>query len=506
MLGPQASVSDRDRASHPAARWPTAPSLPTLAQLLQPKLELPATDGYENAGDTPEWLHASGWRIYATAKRQCRSAHAELLESFALASGDRLDAVRLSDGRVIAPFDFDEAYQNFLSERWRAQTDLRGLGASRLTFYYRVKRLLPRGLQLALRRLFIASSKTPAFPGWPLELSVDRLTRFYARCLLANAEVEQAPFTWFWPGTHHAALILTHDVETGDGLRLALELADLEQERGFRSSFNVVAGDYPVDDGILRELADRGFEIGLHGLHHDRSLFSSRAEFERQLPALVEAAERFGSHGFRSPATHRVLEWLPELPALYDCTVPHADRYEPQPGGCCSLWPYSIGRIVELPWTLPQDHILFTLLRQRSAAVWLQQVQEIESRFRSDPVPFASRSRLSGRRRQARPLSRAARCTRRTTGTLARPPERGRRLVAPTRGRRRGRGADPGGNDEGRHWTRPRLVRATALVVRLVGNAQVVCDAGHRATSIELDTFSATERPWNSERSTDKRL
>ena len=86
---------------------------------------------------------------------------------------------------------------------------------------------------------------------------------------------------------YHAALILTHDVETGDGLRRALELADLEQERGFRSSFNVVAGDYPIDDGILRELTDRGFEIGLHGLHHDRSLFSSRAEFERQLPALV---------------------------------------------------------------------------------------------------------------------------------------------------------------------------------------------------------------------------
>ena len=361
---------------------PLAATLPPLARLLQPKLELPATDACENAGRTPEWLAASGWRIYATAKRQRRPDHAaELLESFTLASGDRLDALRLGDGSVIVPFDFDEAYQNFLSERWRVQTDLRALGESQLTFYYRVKRLLPRELQLALRRLFIRLRTTPAFPGWPLELSVDRLARFYARCLLAHAEVEQAPFTWFWPEAYHAALILTHDVETGDGLRRALELADLEQERGFRSSFNVVAGDYPIDDGILRELADRGFEIGLHGLHHDRSLFSSRAEFERQLPALVEAAERFGSHGFRSPATHRVLEWLPELPALYDCTVPHADRYEPQPGGCCSLWPYSIGRIVELPWTLPQDHILFTLLRQRSAAVWLQQVQEIERRF-----------------------------------------------------------------------------------------------------------------------------
>jgi peptidoglycan/xylan/chitin deacetylase (PgdA/CDA1 family) len=360
---------------------PLAATLPPLARLLQAQLELPATDACENAGRTPEWLQAPGWRVYATAKRQRRQDHAaELLESFTLPSGDRLDALRLGDGSVIVPFDFDEAYQNFLSERWRV-TDLRMLGELQLMLYYRVKRLLPRELQIALRRLFIRLRATPSFPSWPLELSVDRLARFYGRCLLAYAEVEQAPFTWFWPEAYHAAVVLTHDVETGDGLRRALELADLEQERGFRSSFNVVAGGYPIDDGILRELVDRGFEIGLHGLHHDRSLFSSRAEFERQLPALVAAAERFGSDGFRSPATHRVLEWLPDLPALYDCTVPHADRYEPQPGGCCSLWPYSIGRIIELPWTVPQDHILFTLLRQRSAAVWLQQVQEIERRF-----------------------------------------------------------------------------------------------------------------------------
>ncbi len=356
-------------------------ALPPLARLLQPHLELPAA-GERGDERSPEWLEAPGWRVYTTARRQGRAERtSDLLESFTLASGDRLEALRLDDGSVVVPFDFDEAYRNFLSERWRGQSDVRALGESQLALYYRLRRLLPRKLQLALRRLFIRLRTPPTFPGWPLELSVDRLVRFYARCLLASAGVEQAPFTWFWPDAHPAALVLTHDVETGDGLRLALELADLEEERGFRSSFNVVAGDYPVDDGILRELAGRGFEIGLHGLHHDRSLFSSRAEFERQLPALVEASERFGSVGFRSPATHRVLEWLPDLPAAYDCTVPHADRYEPQPGGCCSLWPYSIGRIVELPWTLPQDHILFTLLGQRSAAVWLQQVEDIERRF-----------------------------------------------------------------------------------------------------------------------------
>ena len=47
-------------------------------------------------------------------------------------------------------------------------------------------------------------------------------------------------------------MILTHDVETAEGLRLAVEIADLK-ERGLRSSFNV-GGWYDVDPGVVGEL------------------------------------------------------------------------------------------------------------------------------------------------------------------------------------------------------------------------------------------------------------
>jgi hypothetical protein len=40
-----------------------------------------------------------------------------------------------------------------------------------------------------------------------------------------------------------------------------------------------------------------------------------------------------------------------------------------------------LGGTVELPYTLPQDHTLFTVLRHRSAAVWLEQVSAITRRF-----------------------------------------------------------------------------------------------------------------------------
>jgi peptidoglycan/xylan/chitin deacetylase (PgdA/CDA1 family) len=279
------------------------------------------------------------------------------------------------------PFEFDDAYRAYVTEAWREGTSVRALSERQLRLYYRVKRFLPRKFWLGVRRMFVRSVRLPAFPAWPLESGVERLMRFYALCRMHAADVDEARFKWFWPEHYRAALILTHDVESGEGLRLALDLADLEQERGLRSSFNIVGADYPIDEGILNELRRRGFEIGLHGLHHDRSLFSSRGEFERQLPSLAAVGKRLGAEGFRSPSTHRVIDWLPDLPVDYDCTVPHSDPTSRSPGGCCSLWPFMLGRIVELPYTMPQDHALLTLLRKRSVQPWLDQANDIERRF-----------------------------------------------------------------------------------------------------------------------------
>jgi peptidoglycan/xylan/chitin deacetylase (PgdA/CDA1 family) len=363
-----------------SAITPSTSRQPQLNELLRPVLsvELDARPG----GGLPVWLASDSWRLLARVRPPTEQPPGEPIQQFMLENGTTTSAVRSDlNGRVFVPFDPDEAYANYVLERWRAKVKQRALGTRQLQLYYRVKKLLPRTFWLHARRTLMRHTTPPAFPAWPLEDGVDRLLRFAARCLLVAGEKDEASFAWFWPERHRAALILTHDVESEQGLRLALELADLEQERGLHSSFNVVGGDYPVDLGILKELEQRGFEIGLHGLHHDRSLFSSRSEFERQLPALREAADRFGSVGFRSPATHRVLDWLPELPAEYDCTVPHSDPYEPQPGGCCTVWPFSLDGLIELPYTLAQDHTLFTLLGTRSIQPWLDQVGALEARF-----------------------------------------------------------------------------------------------------------------------------
>jgi peptidoglycan/xylan/chitin deacetylase (PgdA/CDA1 family) len=324
----------------------------------------------------PTWLASDGWRVFARPSRELITGGREIAW-FTLPDGTSVSAsVDPARGSVFLPFSPAEAYMNYVAERWTSSSARRALSPGQLNLFYRAKRFIPRRAQIRARRVLIRRQGLPEFPRWPLDTSVARLLRFYAYSLLSARGEREAEFRWFWPAPHRAAVILTHDVEGAEGLPLVLELADLEQAHGFRSSFNFGAW-YRVDPGFVRELTERGFEIGMHGLHHDRSLFSSRAAFDAQKPQLAALAERLGAVGFRSPATHRVFEWLAELPVSYDCSVPHSDPYEPQPGGCCSLWPFLIGDVVELPYTLPQDYTLFTLLGHRSSALWIEQVDAI---------------------------------------------------------------------------------------------------------------------------------
>ncbi len=352
------------------------PGRHSLERLLSPHEVFPIVA--EAGAGQPTWLLAEGWRLFARPRIDGGEV-GQQVEVFTLPDGSIAKASLLETSRrVTVPFSFAEAYDNLVSEHWRAGTPQRGLSGDQLGLYYRVKRFIPRRVQLMARRALVRRQGIPDFPAWPLEESLDKLLRFYARCLLLAGGKQELGFDWFWPEPYRAALVLTHDVESAEGLRLSIELADLEQARGFRSSFNVVARWYPIDEGILRELLERGFELGVHGVYHDRSMFASRSAFDAQLPIARELATRIDASGFRSPATHRIFEWLADLPFDYDCSVPHSDPFEPVPGGCCSLWPFFIGDVVELPYTMPQDHTLFTLLGHHSTALWQEQVERIE--------------------------------------------------------------------------------------------------------------------------------
>ncbi len=289
---------------------------------------------------------------------------------------------RSGDGSIFLPFDPDQVIGNFWSERYAATAlgarTYRARGAL-IAAYYRVRRLLPRPLQIWLRRQFAHVQARSKFPRWPIETCLHDFFELMLSMLTAIAG-EPVPYISAWPEGHTWALVLSHDVEQADGLAALDPVLEIERARGLRSSWNLVPRRYSINDELVLELVADGFEVGVHGLYHDGRDLESRATVERRLPAIREIAERWGAIGFRSPAMHRHWDWMPLLGFEYDSSVHDTDPFEPQGGGCCTWLPFFNQGMVELPVTLVQDHTLFVILRHADETAWVQKTDFLRRR------------------------------------------------------------------------------------------------------------------------------
>lgn len=284
---------------------------------------------------------------------------------------DRLPAALSTDNPLTAIVDVLSESQ-FGPSHWR-------LSRTKSLYYQVVRPVLPVRLRPVLRSLFKRQQRNDFPLGWPVE---DRLVRFQFEmlgCLLESKGLASAPYIHFWPAGRRFAFVLTHDVEAERGQRFVRAVAALEERYGFRSSFNFVPEGYPVDRTLLAELQERGFEVGVHGLKHDGRLFSSHATFLTQARRINEYAASWDAVGFRSPLTHRQPEWMQALEVEYDSSFFDTDPFETIPGGTLSIWPFTIGRIVELPYTLAQDHTLMVTLGETTPRLWLEKVDFIAS-------------------------------------------------------------------------------------------------------------------------------
>ncbi len=298
-------------------------------------------------------------------------------------SGRERAHVWRSDVGISLPFDPDEAVLALLSERYlAAETGSASASAKAVArrAYYRLRPFLPREGQLVARRLFSRVQRRQRFPAWPLETG---LADLYLLLLsfAADAAGEPVPVIAPWPRPYSWALVLTHDVETSAGYAAIRRVCALEESYGYRSAWNLVPRrDYAVEDGDVAELRRRGYEVGLHGLHHDgRDLESEKVALER-LPEMRRWAERWSAVGFRAPATQRDWYLMPRLGFEYDSSYPDTDPFEPQGGGCCSWLPFWNEDLVELPITLPQDHTLFAILGETDGRIWLEKARLLRRR------------------------------------------------------------------------------------------------------------------------------
>jgi peptidoglycan/xylan/chitin deacetylase (PgdA/CDA1 family) len=273
--------------------------------------------------------------------------------------------------RRCAPAPFDPTH--YLYERY-SDAGRRSLGRR---FYYRVRPAIPRQAQLVMRRAYAHRQRARAFPSWPAEpLLVDGQYGHMRGRLRANG-ADRLPFVNFWPDEKRFCLVVTHDVEGPAGLEEIPRVLEVEQRHGIRSSWNFVAEDYKIRESVFEEIRLAGGEVGLHGITHDGKLFASRASFEANLPKIHRYLADWGAAGFRSPSTHRNADWMPEIGSAYDSSFPDTDPFEPQAGGCCSIFPFFLGDMLELPITLVQDHTLFEILKERSIERWVRKAEWI---------------------------------------------------------------------------------------------------------------------------------
>ena len=238
--------------------------------------------------------------------------------------------------------------------------------------YYRIKPFIPRAVRLTVRRWFIRRKLERVRDFWPV---------------YPGSEI--APDGWAgWPEGRKFAVVLTHDIEGPEGIAKCRRLMRLEMEMGFRSSFNFIPeGDYPVPSDLQAELVAKGFEIGVHDLHHDGRLYSTRQGFLEKARRINHYLKKWGAAGFRGAFMFHELDWLRRLEVEYDSSTFDTDPFEPDPEHVKTIFPFVVGGTgnggtgrrgyVELPYTLPQDSTLFLLLREPDTGIWVKKLDWI---------------------------------------------------------------------------------------------------------------------------------
>jgi hypothetical protein len=283
------------------------------------------------------------------------------------------------------PFDPDQVVDNLRRERY-----IEHLAPGRERFvtrewllkaYYFVRPILPVPIRRHLQRVYFSDWKNRPFPAWPVDFTVDTLHEEFLRLSMRAAGTNRVPFIWFWPEGARNCLIMTHDVETRVGRDFVPQLMDIDDSFGIKASFQVIPESrYEVPNEYVREIRSRGFEFNIHDLNHDGHLYQQREEFLRRAKKINEYGHCFDTQGFRAGAMYRRLDWYDAYEFSYDMSLTNVAHLEPKRGGCCTVFPFFIGKILELPLTTSQDYSIFHILNDYSTELWKEQLELIRRR------------------------------------------------------------------------------------------------------------------------------
>jgi len=234
--------------------------------------------------------------------------------------------------------------------------------------FYILKPIIPRSVQIFLRRKLVEGQKEKYKNVWPI-----------------LEKAGEKPDGWpGWADNKKFAVILTHDVESQSGHDKCIKLMELEKKSGFCSSFNFVPERYNVLESLRNELISNGYEVGVHGLNHDGKLFSNKNVFSERAKKINRYIKEWNSVGFRAPAMHHNLQWIHKLDIEYDLSTFDTDPFEPQSDGMKTIFPFWVSKngndsangYWEFPYTLVQDFTLFILMNENND-IWEKKVDWI---------------------------------------------------------------------------------------------------------------------------------
>lgn len=298
------------------------------------------------------------------------------------AAYDAMDYTAVRGENPYLPFDPMEVISSLRCELYVAGThDEHWFSTGRKLIrkiYYSLRPLMPVGIRRHLQRITLRDWQQLPFPSWPVDRTADRIQEKLLVLSMKARGVDRVPFIWFWPEGYSSCAIVTHDVEEEKGLRFCPQLMDLDEEAGVKASFQIVPETRYANYGsALERMRQRGFEVNVHDLNHDGQLYEERGEFLRRAEKINRCARDFGAAGFRSGALYRKAEWYDAFEFSYDMSIPNVARLDPQRGGCCTVMPYFIGKILELPVTATQDYTLFHIFQQYAITLWIRQLEII---------------------------------------------------------------------------------------------------------------------------------
>jgi peptidoglycan/xylan/chitin deacetylase (PgdA/CDA1 family) len=284
-----------------------------------------------------------------------------------------------NDNYALLALDIVNEYKSILDSTFNARSSL----------FFRVATGLPIPYGIAPKRIRDLSMKTSkSQTNYKLDhkLPLDALRFMLSTAIeeLVGSKLHKKS----WHGRKYVCLV-THDVDTREGLRRADSVKRLEERYNIPSAWYIPSKHYPLSPDQVKDLANSG-EVGVHGMKHDGELSqTSNPQLTERLLEAKRTLEKIAGapvEGFRAPLLQHsisILDRVKEAGYSYDTSVPTWEPKHPrtmQSHGLGTVFPMSLNGFTEIPISVVQDHQMLYVLRlepKETIAEWLRMVSLI---------------------------------------------------------------------------------------------------------------------------------